>query len=169
MYSTNIYICQLIELVLGIRRTSSEINSCWERVYTKQKAAAKGTDGPMLEYVHIQNLIWNLTMQEPAHYIFLYILLAACRPLSNANIWKWMDIMYIYIYYLCMIISYHINDFVISITSTLIIDSTQVIDSTRFHWNTIQQSRSWQDLPSIALFSNLSDFKVWGFSGLQFI
>ena len=54
----------------------------------------------MLEYVHIQNLVWNLTMQEPAHYIFLYILLAACRPLSNANIWKWMDIMYIYILFM---------------------------------------------------------------------
>ena len=35
MYSTNIYICQLMKFLFGIPRTYSEINSCWERVYMR--------------------------------------------------------------------------------------------------------------------------------------
>ena len=165
-----------MEFLFEIRRTSSKINSGWERVYTKQKAATKGTDGPMLEYVHIQNLVWNLTMQEPVHYnIFLYILLAACRCMYDYIIFPtpcptqtfesgWILCIYIYMY--DNIISYQWFRYINNIN----IDNrfSQVIDSTRFHWNTIQQSCSWQDLRSIALFSNLSDCKVWGFSGLQF-
>lgn len=73
---------------------------------------------------------------------------------------------YIYTYMYDNIISYQWFRYINNIN----IDNrfSQVIDSTRFHWNTIQQSCSWQDLRSIALFSNLSDCKVWGFSGLQF-